>query len=255
MPSFRLRYQHHDLELPPGEFVVGRSPDCQLSLDDPLVSRRHAVFRVSADGVVVEDLGSRNGVKVNDGKIAGPVGLAHGDIVTIGGQDLAFSVVAVDPSTPRARRPAVTMTKTAGDETGSLSLLSGVVDKALAMGRIEEAERILTNLLSDTLAGLQSGRRDAAVLPEATRYALRLATQTGKAGWIDWVFVAHHAAGKVLQAATVDELYTLVRKVRYPLTPAVRTYVEGLRARADRLTATERFVLQRLEGLVRVLLA
>ena len=36
---FRLRYMAHDLELPIGEFVVGRSTECQLSLDDPLVAR------------------------------------------------------------------------------------------------------------------------------------------------------------------------------------------------------------------------
>ncbi|HSQ63044.1 MAG TPA: FHA domain-containing protein, partial [Polyangiaceae bacterium] len=62
---FRLRYMNHDLELNEGEFVVGRNASCQLSLDDPLVSRRHAVFNVRADTVTVEDLGSRNGVSLN----------------------------------------------------------------------------------------------------------------------------------------------------------------------------------------------
>jgi len=33
---FRLRYLSHDLELPLGEFIIGRSDECQLSLDDPL---------------------------------------------------------------------------------------------------------------------------------------------------------------------------------------------------------------------------
>ena len=32
---FRLRYLHHDLELIEGQFAVGRSAGCQLSLDDP----------------------------------------------------------------------------------------------------------------------------------------------------------------------------------------------------------------------------
>ena len=41
---FRLRYLQHDLELNEGTFAVGRNVSCQLSLDDPLVSRRHAVF-------------------------------------------------------------------------------------------------------------------------------------------------------------------------------------------------------------------
>ena len=48
---FRLRYLHHDLELSEGQFAVGRSAGCQLSLDDPLVSRRHALLVVSHEGV------------------------------------------------------------------------------------------------------------------------------------------------------------------------------------------------------------
>jgi hypothetical protein len=257
VPRFRLRYQNHDLEVPPGEFVVGRGADCQLAVDDPLVSRRHASFRATNASLTVEDLGSRNGVKVNGQRIGGATELKHGDTVLIGEQELSVSVVATDLPSRAPRRPAVTMTNTAaeGGGAGTLALLSGVVDKALVMGRIDEAERILTNLLSETLAGIQSGRRDAAALPDATKYALKLAGETGRPVWIDWIFQAHHAAGKVLPASTVDELYALARKVRYPVTPALRAYVDGLRAQADRMTATERFVLQRIEGLVRVLLA
>jgi hypothetical protein len=256
VPRFRLRYQNHDLEVPPGDFVVGRSAECQLALDDPLVSRRHAVFHAEGAKLFVEDLGSRNGIKVNDARITGTIELSDGDSVRIGDQSLTVSITSSEQAPARAaRKPAVTMTNAASEGTGTLALLSGVVDKALIMGRTDEAERILANLLSDTLAGLQSGKRDAAVLPDASRYALRLASETGKAAWIDWVFQAHHAAGKVLPVWAVDDLYSLVRKVRYPLTPALRTYVDGLRAQADKMSPTERFVLQRIEGLVRVLLA
>ena len=47
---FRLRYLQHDLELSEGQFAVGRNASCQLSLDDPLVSRRHALLSVARDG-------------------------------------------------------------------------------------------------------------------------------------------------------------------------------------------------------------
>jgi pSer/pThr/pTyr-binding forkhead associated (FHA) protein len=253
VPRFRLRYQHHDLEIPPGEFAVGRSCECQLALDDPMISRRHAVFVATDDKLFVEDLGSRNGVKVNQLRINGRVELNSGDVVTIGSQDLV--VHQGGAAEPEMRHPAVTMTNEAVQPGHALPLLAGVVDKALAMGRIEEAERILTNLLSDTLVALQNGKRDASMLADGTRYAMRLASETGKATWIDWVFNAHHAAAKVLPATTVDELYSLARKIRYPVTPAMRTYITGLRAQADRLNPSERFALQRIEGLVRVLLA
>ena len=68
---YRLRYLQHDLELSEGEFAVGRNASCQLSLDDPLVSRRHAILQVSGSTVTIEDLQSRNGVLVNNKRIEG----------------------------------------------------------------------------------------------------------------------------------------------------------------------------------------
>ena len=65
-------------------FVVGRGPDCQLRLNGGLVSRRHARFVPLEDGLVVEDLESRNGVLVNRRKIQAPTRLFHGDIVSVG---------------------------------------------------------------------------------------------------------------------------------------------------------------------------
>src|SRR5579863_7895187 len=87
---FRLRYLHHDLELIEGQFAVGRSAGCQLSLDDPLVSRRHALLVVSRDGVTIEDLQSRNGVIVNGQRITAKTPLHAGDKVVIGSQELTL---------------------------------------------------------------------------------------------------------------------------------------------------------------------
>src|ERR1700679_2549061 len=87
---FRLRYLHHDLELIEGQFAVGRSAGCQLSLDDPLVSRRHALLVVSRDGVTIEDLQSRNGVIVNGQRIPGRTKVQAGDKIVIGSQELTL---------------------------------------------------------------------------------------------------------------------------------------------------------------------
>ena len=84
MPRFRLRYQSTNLEMPLGEFAIGRSSSCNLALADGLVSRKHAVLHVGPDAVVVEDLGSRNGVAVNGIRINAPRRLAHMDRVYIG---------------------------------------------------------------------------------------------------------------------------------------------------------------------------
>lgn len=72
--------------------LAGRSGDAGLQLDDTFVSGHHARFTFTAEGLVVEDLGSTNGTFVNGGEITGPTLLAPGDQVTIG--DGVFMVEA-----------------------------------------------------------------------------------------------------------------------------------------------------------------
>lgn len=64
--------------------MIGRAPDCQLRLHGGLVSRHHARVRITPDGAVIEDLGSRNGVFVNTERISKPRLLHHSDVIAIG---------------------------------------------------------------------------------------------------------------------------------------------------------------------------
>ena len=64
--------------------TVGRNDDCDGVLDDPTVSRRHAVIELAGDGLTLTDLGSRNGTSVNGRPVAGPVPLYPGDVVAFG---------------------------------------------------------------------------------------------------------------------------------------------------------------------------
>ncbi len=43
-----------------GENVLGRSPLCQICIDDPSISRKHAILHVASGKIYVKDLGSRN---------------------------------------------------------------------------------------------------------------------------------------------------------------------------------------------------
>jgi pSer/pThr/pTyr-binding forkhead associated (FHA) protein len=52
-----------------GQLVIGRGPDVDVSLEDDLVSRRHALVRRDWTGTHLEDLDSRNGVRVNRRKV------------------------------------------------------------------------------------------------------------------------------------------------------------------------------------------
>jgi hypothetical protein len=80
-----------------GTMVVGRDPECEISSNDPRLSRRHAEFRTTPTGVVVRDLGSRNGVRVNGQPITEVV-LAAGDVVSLAHLSMRF----VDDTAPLA---------------------------------------------------------------------------------------------------------------------------------------------------------
>lgn len=69
--------------------VIGRNPDCEISLDDPLVSRRHAEIRSAAGSHLIHDLGSSNGTRVNGALISQHL-LAAGDQIGIGGASFTY---------------------------------------------------------------------------------------------------------------------------------------------------------------------
>ena len=69
--------------------TIGRSPDCDIFLDDVTVSRQHAVIRRNEGSFVIEDQGSLNGTFVNRRRIESAE-LADGDELQIGKYRLTF---------------------------------------------------------------------------------------------------------------------------------------------------------------------
>lgn len=65
------------------DLLLGRE-DAEVVVDDPEVSRHHAVLRNTTQGLQIEDLGSRNGTFVNDVQIPTATTLVSGDTVRIG---------------------------------------------------------------------------------------------------------------------------------------------------------------------------
>ena len=323
---FRLRYLQHDFELTEGQFAVGRNASCQLALDDPLVSRRHALFAVRNATVVVEDLGSRNGVIVNGERIERPHALSAGDRVLIGSQELILIVEARGESRgdEAARgKQAHTLPKiaaalpviTVGDDDGPSSiqtgrllgiptnraepsvefdprtlaqdsdappsvkmhpprdehsqmarlevsmmrrgeqfrLLGGVADKALALGRALEAERLLASALGDVIEASRAGRLlPPELVDEAARYSSRLATATGKGGWADYGVELYEAQERPPPAPVIAELYNALRKVQSFDIARLKAFVEQIRSHSASYGPADRFLFQRLEGLLRV---
>jgi pSer/pThr/pTyr-binding forkhead associated (FHA) protein len=77
------------------EATIGRRQKNEVVLNDPLVSRVHAIMMRRGGVMLIEDLGSHNGTYVNDERLHGIRQLQHGDKVTIGSSKILFE----DPTT------------------------------------------------------------------------------------------------------------------------------------------------------------
>lgn len=243
-----LRYKNHDIELSQGNFVIGRAASCQLSLDDPLVSRHHAQLTVQGQEITVEDLGSRNGVKVNGELIVGRHKVKDKDQILIGGQELKYLV--------RRENVGDTLVQMATQRVPTFGLLGILADKAFALGRADEAERLLNELLEQVLGDLEAGREVKGELFErSTEYAMKLASATGSARWIEYIFRSFASVRRPCPAGIVDELYSVVRRVERINISALRTYIDVLHDNSGTLGPAERFLMSRIEGLERLLAA
>lgn len=76
------------------EVVIGRGTDCDFQINDANISRRHAVVRRDWNDITIEDLGSKNGVVINDKKINGRASLRDADEILLGAVRMTF----IDPS-------------------------------------------------------------------------------------------------------------------------------------------------------------
>jgi predicted component of type VI protein secretion system len=110
--------------LPYGEHIVGRGAGASIALEDKDVSRRHARLEVGPDGVLVHDLGSKNGVYADGHRIEGSILLTHGSILAFG--DLQLSVVHPASQVSKALLAAgeATMTVTRTEEREGPAVMS-----------------------------------------------------------------------------------------------------------------------------------
>jgi S1-C subfamily serine protease/pSer/pThr/pTyr-binding forkhead associated (FHA) protein len=85
--------------------VVGRDPECDISLDHDSVSRRHAQLSVDAFGVRVRDLGSTNGTWINGERISTERRLTDADEVRFGSVLLRSAARAAPPEPAQMPEP------------------------------------------------------------------------------------------------------------------------------------------------------
>jgi predicted component of type VI protein secretion system len=91
------------------QITIGRDSSNGVAINDAEVSRRHARLNFQGGKYVLEDLGSTNGTFVNGQRLAGPVVLKPGDVVSLGEQIvLMYEAINVDPgATIAASRKSV----------------------------------------------------------------------------------------------------------------------------------------------------
>lgn len=86
---------------------LGREAGSDILLDDPQVSRHHAVITWRDKGFEISDLGSTNGTTVNGERIGSSRGLRDGDVIRLSSTDLTYHHVQ-----QRAPPPASSLEKT-----------------------------------------------------------------------------------------------------------------------------------------------
>jgi hypothetical protein len=245
---FRLRFHLQEIDLRTGVTTLGRSEECEVTIEDPLVSRRHAQIAVDGDEVKLIDLGSRNGVRVNGRPVSGSQVLEDGDRVRIGTQDLVFTRVVPRAAAqshnrttgvlrlcaqcklPFARETTAcphcgaseqmdedTLSGTFGHESQhswSVQLLLEATDKALGMGRVPDADRMLrraTGLFEDRLA--EGGKVEAEQVARASMAATAICEAAKDVTWGRWILRFYPRAGLTAPEPVMERLKGLVNEI------------------------------------------
>jgi pSer/pThr/pTyr-binding forkhead associated (FHA) protein len=144
------------------ELVFGRDETCNVVLQDDLVSRRHAKVRRDISGTHVEDLGSRNGIKVNKKK-AKKQTLRDRDELEIG----ALRLLYIDPNEVRESPVVMPSIHDGDDQAEHTTALPPQVDEAPSMEAPPEDEAP-AEAASDTRAEDEEAVAPADEAPEAS---------------------------------------------------------------------------------------
>ncbi len=258
-----MRIGGHDVEVRIGRTLLGRHDSCQVVLDDPLASRRHAAVQFDGQTAVVQDLGSVNGVLVNGERIRQSSVLNNGDELRLGNQviHIYLGPAAEDnrrrwgAETLSAQHTARLMNMEVEEATAvrdgeALDTLTILADKMLAVGRGADAEKIVRTALLDVQKRVSLGTDvDADTLEMAAMLAVRLAEATRQGKWVDYAFSLYQMTSGLLPATVIDRLYSAVRVANGVSINVVRQYVSDVRRRQNTLGPAERFLVRRLEGL------
>lgn len=88
-PDFILEIKHsaqggQTFSLKPGENLIGRSPECEIIVNDPSISRRHAALTLQSGRVLLKDLGSKNHTFVDEQVVGAEMEILPGTSLSFG---------------------------------------------------------------------------------------------------------------------------------------------------------------------------
>ncbi|MGR9108074.1 MAG: FHA domain-containing protein [Gammaproteobacteria bacterium] len=108
--------------------VIGRSPECDVIIDSPVVSGRHTSLSPEPEGWVLRDLGSTNGTFINGERLVGPILLREGDRIAIAAFTYLFTGDALQPidDTGRIRIEVRNLGKTVKNKSGEKRILEDI---------------------------------------------------------------------------------------------------------------------------------
>ncbi len=166
-------------------FVIGRLKECDLTLADSRISRRHAKIRVENGGYAIEDLGSRHGISIN-GEPVRRTRLALGDRIGFGVEDSFLLTVCEGRS---SRAPLLKRVSQLGGEsrrTGALGRLSAMLDVARTMEFASGVEDVFEAVVEAALTIAHAERAFLLLRDSAGRLQVKAscsaAGQAGSAG-------------------------------------------------------------------------
>jgi hypothetical protein len=279
LTRFRLRFLLQEIDLPQGDTLVGRSANCQVTLDDPLVSREHARIRIQGGVAVVEDLGSRNGVQVGGQPVDRSATLSNGDRIRIGTQELVFLELPANAERPargatrqtgfmvhcaactRAYPAELVACPTCGDKerveedtlTGSgqkdwgLELAAEAVERARTVGVASDLERVLSHARLGLEQRLAEGRSVERHLIDGIALAAgEVAAARAEAGWGRWVLSIYASLGLHPKAAFIALLARLPAAELALLEPAAQRVFDSAASGQSAEDAADRAALSEL---------
>jgi hypothetical protein len=265
LARFRLRFQLQEIDLPQGDTVIGRSATCQVTIEDPLVSREHARIRIHGERATIEDLGSRNGVQVGGMSLHSMHVLRDGERVRIGTQEMVFCAGAPPPamsmaarttgfmchcsecgrpyplemlecpvcgSSDRTEEDTLAGAPSSSQRDWGLDLVVEALRRAESLGRTDDIERILSHARLGIEQRIGNGEAvERPTLDAVADAAATLAARRGEAAWGKWLLSVYASLGAVPPRAVGKSLIMLPASERSSLGPAARRVIESVSSR------------------------